>query len=282
MASCNDCIKVGPVVPTPPGCCGVFYSGCMYYNGPELCIGPTESPYLNYILALLSEYSCQAPNLYAEVDYSCLSPLNITDRVTFNEAVITTICDILGTYTPSTVVSLSTLNTSLINLDTTLDGYDTQTIVPCYDTLSVLSGTSTLSILVADLQQTLCTLSTNAELNADKLVKISATDTTSGYLLDKLEAGTGVLFNVVAEGSNESLQIDLNIGLEPPVVVQDTASVDLTSLAAFEITGSVKIDSAITDNFLVITPNGLFASPEQLIDLIENNVTLNSLYCTIC
>ena len=58
---------------------------------------------------------------------------------------------------------------------------------------------------------------------ADEKVKVSANDTTAGYLLTKLVEGTNVTFTEVDDGGDEALRIDVEVEAVAPVRSLDIA-----------------------------------------------------------
>jgi len=84
-------------------------------------------------------------------------------------------------------VGSGNLGTQVTNVQTSLDGY-------------VEEGT------LADIFDALDGYVTTAE--ADTRVKVSSNDTTTGYLSDKLAAGTGITLTEQNDGGNETIKID--------------------------------------------------------------------------
>lgn len=60
--------------------------------------------------------------------------------------------------------------------------------------------------------------------DSDELVKVSANDTTAGYLLDKVAAGTGVQLNELNDGGDEDLEIEVLYGSTASTAVEGNDS----------------------------------------------------------
>ena len=74
-------------------------------------------------------------------------------------------------------------------------------------------------------------LSYQSVITTDKFTKISATDTTSDYLGNKLVAGTGITLSVNNSGANESITITNNVvqGDQATIQVSNTATASITT-----------------------------------------------------
>ena len=142
------------------------------------------------------------------------------------------------------------------------------------------------------------------EADTDVKVKVSATDTTAGYLADKTIAGTGIILTTLNGGGDE----DLEIKIDTSVVAQDSfktintplgtdpvadSPIDILNLTSSDgsviITGDAttdtvgfKVDTLVTDQNLfetISTPNGtspVADSPTDTLNLIssDNSITI--------
>lgn len=75
-----------------------------------------------------------------------------------------------------------------------------------------------------------------ASAGSDELVKVSANDTTPGYLNGKLVAGTGISFTENNDGGNETLTIDSTITQYTDELAQDAVGAALTDSATVDFT----------------------------------------------
>jgi hypothetical protein len=272
----------GPIVPLPQGCGEVLYTSCIYYDGNQLCVDEPQAAYVNDVLVAMAEAACNAPSLYSNIDYSCLSSFNISTRDEFISTLVSVICTILGTEVPGNVTSISDLVTLIGSKQTIINGMNNHSVIVCYQPLSGLGATSTLADIIESFQQVLCNINDALLTEADKFVKITANDTTSGYLQNKLIAGTNVSITKINSGGNEKLLIEGLPAISTPVVGVDSTSVDVTAVTSSRIKADVKIDGTVTDNFLVITEDGLFVDPILFYNYLVSNTILKDTFCNVC
>jgi hypothetical protein len=226
--------------------------------------------------------ACQAPSIYGDINYQALIPFNITTRDEFINALVNVIGAVLGTDTPSTVTSLSDIVTLINQKQQAIQALNDQSVIACYQPLGDLSATTDLPVIIQSFQDVLCNIKTALESESDKFVKASASDTTKGYLQDKLVNGANVVITKINSGANEKLLIDAVATSVDPVVGADTATLDVTAINSNTLTANVKIDNTVADNFLVATGAGLFVDPYLLYTYLLNNPVLKSQFCAVC
>ena len=104
---------------------------------------------------------------------------------------------------------------------------------------TVISSSTTngyINVIVGDIQN-------------DKYVRNSATDTTSGYLSNKLTAGAGITFSTNNSGANESITIASSVTSAPlPVIQLETSSTNTTSSTVNTFTPLTMNTSDIQNN----------------------------------
>lgn len=119
------------------------------------------------------------------------------------------------------------------------------------DTFNVVGGTGISTAVVGD------TLTINATGGtSDELVKISANDTTAGYLNGKLVAGSGITLTENNDGGNETLTIT-STGTAPNLWATFTADSGSTTADTtadtLTVVGGTGISTSITGDNLTIT-----------------------------
>lgn len=104
---------------------------------------------------------------------------------------------------------------------------------------------------------------TNTSLNTDETAKVSANDTTAGYLNGKLVAGSGITLTENNNGGNETLTIASTVtpGVTGFTGSQNTASPNNTVNAS-----RLLVDAGTTNADAVIQPKGTGAFQLQLAD----------------
>lgn len=133
---------------------------------------------------------------------------------------------------------------------------------------------------------------------SDEKVKISINDTTSNYLLSKLTGGDGILLSEVDDGSDESIDIDLDLATDPGLEItsqkvrvkvktsggitrdSDGLSLDATAIPRNEFgNGS---DGSYTLNASQAAVSGLFSKNSTDFTLLKDaqfiNLTIESGY----
>ena len=124
------------------------------------------------------------------------------------------------------------------------------------DTLTVVAGAG-ISITTDETTDTL-TITSTVGVGSDELVKVSANDTTAGYLNGKLVAGTGITLTENNDGANETLTIastaaDQNLW---ETINADTGSTTAnTTTDTLTVAGGLGIDTEITGDQLDIILN---------------------------
>lgn len=190
-------------------CCEVIFSNCIAYSGPEGCLDFGTYPNLNDVISAILDHICQTTTAI-NVSAPCLIEKGyaITDITTFTGAVSDVICQVLGCQLPAIGAQASTV-TSLCELNTRLN---TQAVISCFQPIAQLGAQASLEQLLSAMQSTLCLL-VNAPMPAfiDQFVKVSATDTTRGYLSQKLQSGNTVTISTLNAGANEYLKPEIKI-----------------------------------------------------------------------
>ena len=187
----------------------MIFSNCIAYSGPEGCLDLGTYPNLNDVISAILNHICQTATTI-NVSAPCLVARGyaITDITTFTSAVSDVICQILGCQLPAIGTQHGTI-TSLCDLNARLS---TQAVISCFQPIAQLGAQVNLEQLLSAIQSTLCLL-VNAPMPAfiDQFVKCSATDTTRGYLSQKLQSGNTVTVSTVNAGANEYLRPELKI-----------------------------------------------------------------------
>ena len=110
---------------------------------------------------------------------------------------------------------------------------------------------------------------TGIGVNTDIQVKVSANDTTAGYLNGKLVAGSGITLSETNDGSNETLSIG---GATLPTITGIAPTVATNSATDIVITGT---NFVITPNIELINSNGAIFYPNTIVRNSATQVTIN-------
>lgn len=110
---------------------------------------------------------------------------------------------------------------------------------------------------------------TGIGVNTDIQVKVSANDTTAGYLNGKLVAGSGITLSETNDGSNETLSIG---GATLPTITGIAPTVASNSATDIVITGT---NFVITPNIELINSNGAIFYPNTIVRNSATQVTIN-------
>jgi len=201
---CNDPCSTPVVVPGFERCDPIVYSNCVIWNGPYLnCLElPSGSPpSLTTLIQAIDRLLCSNGTIdYTQFDYKCLASYNIRTAQQFIETVSAIICDLLGEQNPSGPV---TSITTIYNYYLTLNNPQ---ILSCYRLLTGISANAKLPELVVSLQQAICNI-----VSKDEKVKVSANDTQTGYLNQKLTTGAYLKKTILNPGGNEVLKIEIDL-----------------------------------------------------------------------
>jgi hypothetical protein len=269
--------------PNNPNCFEVFNSGCVYYDGPDLCVNLPTLAYLNDVLSAISTTYCQGGSNFDQKDYGCLSSYNINSQETLFEAVSDILCQIIGTEVPGNITSITELLALINNLNVTLDTYNTVPVIECFSELTTIDETTDLPTILSKLQTVVCDLTTQTTALADQYVKVSATDTTPGTLVSKLAAGPGVVMTIIGYGDNETLKIEIPNTVGAFISSENTDSIVTTISGVNQ--DIVKMDVSVDPNpvnTLIPLPNGLFVDATAILGVIVNNPTYANLFCGLC
>jgi hypothetical protein len=106
-------------------------------------------------------------------------------------------------------------------------------------------------------------------VNTDIQVKVSANDTTAGYLNGKLVAGSGITLSETNDGGNETLSIG---GATLPTITGIAPTVAPNSATDIVITGT---NFVITPNVELINSNGAIFYPNTIVRNSATQVTIN-------
>jgi hypothetical protein len=110
---------------------------------------------------------------------------------------------------------------------------------------------------------------TGIGVNTDIQVKVSANDTTAGYLNGKLVAGSGITLSETNDGGNETLSIG---GATLPTITGIAPTVASNSATDIVITGT---NFVITPNVELINSNGAIFYPNTIVRNSATQVTIN-------
>lgn len=106
-------------------------------------------------------------------------------------------------------------------------------------------------------------------VNTDIQVKVSANDTTAGYLNGKLVAGSGITLSETNDGGNETLSIG---GATLPTITGIAPTVASNSATDIVITGT---NFVITPNVELINSSGAIFYPNTIVRNSATQVTIN-------
>ncbi len=110
---------------------------------------------------------------------------------------------------------------------------------------------------------------TGIGVNTDIQVKVSANDTTAGYLNGKLVAGSGITLSETNDGGNETLSIG---GATLPTITGIAPTVASNSATDIVITGT---NFVITPNVELINSSGAIFYPNTIVRNSATQVTIN-------
>ena len=110
---------------------------------------------------------------------------------------------------------------------------------------------------------------TGIGVNTDIQAKVSANDTTAGYLNGKLVAGSGITLSETNDGGNETLSIG---GATLPTITGIAPTVATNSATDIVITGA---NFVITPNVELINSNGAIFYPNTIVRNSATQVTIN-------
>lgn len=260
---CSDCVSN----PCDTGCLDIISTACVEHPTAIASIGTVANDKLDIILAAIGEaIEGLQPTAYSAFDYGCLNALSFTTAQEFAEGISDVICEILGIQTPGSITSLSTINTSIQALQTTVNtNINNQTLLAGFITLSGLPGpTATATSLFTALQQAAVDHEADIQtLTSLGVVPLTANDsatidfTTSGSGNHTL-TGSVKLSSAVSNNAITAEADGLHV-LSPAITVSDTASIDLTASGVHNHTlqASVKI-SAVAGNQTILQADGVY------------------------
>jgi hypothetical protein len=214
----TTCNTVMAVPNAPNNCCEITLSGCVFYDGIDLsCVKIPRTAYLNDVIKSIDEAICANTSNFGVFDYKCLSSLNIKTEKEFVEKIVGVICEMLGTQVPGTITSLSQLYALIQDLQTQINTLNSPPLVACFKQLMSLGANPTLHQLVSSIQSAICNLDQRIkilEAREDVFVKVSGSDTTTGYLDDKLIVDPNLVKTIINQGGNEKIKISIDyVGL---------------------------------------------------------------------
>lgn len=282
MAQCRPTSAI--TVPTPPTyCCDISLSQCVFYDGPTLCIATSQNAYLNQVLQELSIAICAQNPSFLGYNFQCLSSYAIQNEDDFISAVIDILCKIVDEEFIDDITSLSSVQDLITELTVDVNALNSFTLLTCFQTLTGSGSPLNLANTLQTIQTAICDLNTAINSVDDKLVKIAGSDTTSGYLIDKLVPGLNVTFTVLNPGANEKIRIDSAPGLYGSVLSEDTNTVDVivSGVDNHTVSAIVKL-STTAGNLLKLGANGLYISAEDFLDAVIADVTITNDICTTC
>jgi len=268
-------------------CCEVIFSNCIAYSGIEGCFDFGTYPNLNDVISAIINRICEAPVININAPCLISKGYAITDVTTFSAAVSDVICQILGCEVPAVGTQAGTI-TSLCELNSRLN---TQTVISCFQPIAHLEAQASIEQLFSAIQSTLCLLvNAPAPSFTDQYVKNSATDTTSGYLSQKLQSGNTVTVTTVNAGANEYLKPEVKIdpastvpwSVSPaglllnccPVADPPRPTDAAINCSGIETSGTISSNSPITGVTIAVPYNCTVAGSYPSI-VIPSNETIN-------
>jgi hypothetical protein len=148
--------------------------------------------------------------------------------------------------------------------------------------LEIVSGATTGDAAIQSIGQAICELQVNA---ADKFVKISDGDTTSGFLKDKLKSKTGSAITISTKngGLNEYLEIDAPVSKDELVKISSTdtsagflvdkvVSGTLVDVTKKVINGAEKLEIRVNQSALAAQIPPFSGSSTQGIEYISGGI----------
>lgn len=269
---------------TELGCPDYPHSGCIIYDGEDIpCLNIEQTENLNEVLQHIKDVVCSlTPAGYASFDFSCFTSQNITTEKQFAEFISSLLCSILGTQTPNTVTSLSTLYTSIQTLTTDLNLVKNQNLLSCFQTLTGLSSPQQISQLLTAIQTVLCDHETRLDNLESGSINTNITVVNTNH--DVIIAASGI--------NNHTLSADVKIdpdssnsittsvagilSVSPSITVVDTPSINFTASGTkgHTLTGDVKISST-ANNAASILSDGIYVNPASITEtaLVANDST---------
>lgn len=151
----------------------------------------------------------------------------------------------------------------------------TSTLPTCID----IANGSKLDFIIQAIDNEICEL----QQKGDKHVRISAIDTNSGYLSDKIITCAKLTTSIVTSGGQQKLQICLADDAETPLTAVDSSSISFTTsgTADHTITGLVNV-SADAENPIFRDSDGLNINYTTLVTAIVNDPVLLAMICDAC
>lgn len=234
------------------GCLDTYNTDCVKYTGDAItCLQINSGDTLTAILGHMKDVVCAiSPTSWSSYDYGNFSSQNITSQQDFVEFVSDILGQILGSQTPGSVTSLSSVNANIASLTTQVTSNTTFATSDGFETISGLPGpTASLANIVASIQALLVGHDTSiVGLQAVSGVALTANDsstidfTTSGTANHTL---TGAVKLSATAGNSLTANADGLYVEVPSLSVVDTATIDLTSSGTLGHTlqAAVKISS---------------------------------------
>lgn len=280
--SCQDVNPCNPCNPdySDTGCPDYPNSGCIIYNGDDIpCLSIVKTESLNDVIDHIKDTLCAlTPTAYANFDFSCFSTQGINTEQQFAEFIAETLCTVLGTQTPTTITSLSTLYALIQSLTTNLNLIKNQTIQTCFRGLTGLNNPDDISVLLTAIQTVIC----------DHETRIVALESTSGLAITATDSATvdftasGTLNHTITADVKRSAtannaiteQADGLHVLSPVITPVDTDEINLTVSGTHSHTIQANINiSAEPDNRFQIKGDGAYS--QQLPIDAQDSTTIN-------
>lgn len=282
--ACDQQTPCSPCNPdyTDLGCSDYPWTSCVIYNGENIpCLNISQTENLNDVIQHIKDVVCSlTPGSYASFDYKCFSSQGITTEQQFVEFISTLLCSVLGTQTPTTVTSLSSLYSLIQSLTTNVNLIKNQTLVSCFQTLSGLTTPQQIGDLLTAVQNIICNHETRLDALESGSVNTNITVINANHDVNLTASGT----------NNHTLSADVKIDpdslnaittsvagvkvLSPDVSVVDTQSVNLTASGSknHTIQADVKISST-AGNAVSILSDGIYVNPASITEtaLVAND-----------
>lgn len=262
---CQDCVSTNPC---NSGCLDIVNAACVEFTGEDIeALGIETNDKLDTIIIAIGEVLDDiAPGSYEDFDYGCLSILNITNRQDFVESTASLFCQIMGSQTPGSITSLSSISASIQTLQTTVNNtIDTQTTIDDFEAISGLPGpTATATALFLALQQAIVNHDADiVNLTSLGAVGITAADSST---VDFSVSGIGnhtitadVKLSATANNAITAEADGLHT-ISPVISVTNTPTISfiVSGVLDHTLTGNVQV-SGVAGNQITIQADGIYA-----------------------
>lgn len=281
MACQDPIVPCSPADPCSEVCADNLGTNCITASSDistpiNVVAGTDLTVILNKINTLLQSVN---PAQYQNFNYGCFSFQGIETEQQFVEFIVNNVlCPILGSQTPSTITSLSQLNTAIQVLTTQGNGIINQATTGCYQTLAGVPNPVDLDSLLLSIQTILCQQNTDIQnliTNGSPPISVNNTNksvqiATSGPLNHGLSAEVALQVDV-NQAIVKNLDGTLFVPKETPIqfIPTTTINVGTSGTSQHTLQVSAKISSS-GGNQLVDDGLGLFV---PAVSLTETPIT---------